>query len=285
MARPFPPCPGVRHAFHDVDTAGLRMHVAEAGPADGPPLVLLHGWPQHWWCWRGVIGPLAAAGFHVVAPDLRGSGWSDAPADGYDKEQLATDVLGLLDAMGIERCAFAGHDWGAWTGQLIALRAPERIERLLLCNIAAVWGADRRRTALNAWRFAYQVIGVPRLGAALQRSRLMESALVGVPEADRGEFVAALREPGRAEAASALYRTFVTRELFDIARGRYDGRRLTMPVRVLHGTDDPVVRPFMVEALRAHADDIGIEWVADTGHFIVDERPGLVADRLIAFLR
>ena len=282
MARPFPPCPGVRHAFHDVAT-GIRMHAAEAGPADGPPVILVHGWPQHWWCWRGVIGPLADAGFHVIAPDYRGAGWSDAPPEGYDKEQLASDVLALLDAMGIERTVLVGHDWGGWVGQLVALRAPERVERLLLCNIAPVWGADRLKTALNAWRFGYQIVGVPRLGAALQRSGLLRRGLPGVPEADREEFAAALREPGRAEAGSALYRTFLTRELPAIARGRYDGRRLTMPTLVLHGTGDPVVRPFMVEEFRAHGDDLDVEWVHGTGHFIVDERPDLVAGRILAF--
>ena len=283
MACPFPPCEGATHAFHDVAT-GIRMHVAEAGPADGPPVVLLHGWPQHWWCWRGVIGPLAAAGHRVVAADLRGAGWSDAPPRGYDKEQLAADVLALLDTMQIERIALVGHDWGGWVAQLIALRAPERVERLVLCNIAPVWAGDRIRTALNAWRFAYQVVGVPYLGPALQRSPLMRHGLIGVPEDDREEFLAVLREPGRAEAASALYRTLATSELLAIVAGRYAGQRLTMRVRVLHGADDPMIRPFMVEGFRAHADDVEIEWVPDTGHFVADERPTLVADRVAAFL-
>jgi pimeloyl-ACP methyl ester carboxylesterase len=283
MARPFPPCEGTTHGFHALAN-GIRMHVAQAGRADGAPIVLLHGWPQHWWCWRGVIGRLAAAGHRVVAADLRGAGWSDAPPHGYDKEQLAADVLALLDAMQIERTALVGHDWGGWIAQLIALRAPERVERLVLCNIAPVWTGDRIRTALNAWRFAYQVVGVPYLGPALQRSRAMPRALIGVPESDREEFVAALREPGRAEAGSALYRTFVTSELPAIVAGRYRGQRLTMPVRVLHGVADPVIRPFMVEGFRAHADDIEIEWLADTGHFVADERPALVADRVAAFL-
>jgi len=283
MARPFPPCEGTTHAFHDLAT-GIRMHVAESGPPEGPPVVLLHGWPQHWWCWRGVIGPLAAAGHRVIAADLRGAGWSDAPPAGYDKEQLAADVLALLDAMQIERAALVGHDWGGWIAQVVALRAPERVERLVLCNIAPVWPGDRLRTALNAWRFAYQVVGVPYLGPALQHSPAMRRALIGVPESEREEFVAALREPGRAEAGSALYRTFVTSELPAIVAGRYAGQRLTMPVRVLHGCEDPVIRPFMVEGFRVHADDVEIEWLPDTGHFVVDERPELVAERVAAFL-
>ena len=282
MPRPFPACPGVRHAFHDVAT-GIRMHVAEAGPEDGPPVVLLHGWPQHWWCWRGVIPALADAGFRVLAADLRGSGWSDAPPGAYDKETLASDVLALLDALGIERTTLVGHDWGGWTSQLIALRAPERVERLVLCNIASVWPPSRVKTALNLWRFGYQVVGVPVLGPAIQRSGLMRRGLPGVPEEDRAEFAALLREPGRAEAASALYRTFATREAPAVGAGRYTGQRLTMPTLVLHGTGDPVVRPFMVEVFRDHADDVEIEWVAGTGHFIADEQPALVAERVIAF--
>jgi pimeloyl-ACP methyl ester carboxylesterase len=283
MARPFPPAPGVSHAFHDVAT-GIRLHVAEAGPEDGPPVVLLHGWPQHWWCWRGVIGPLADAGFRVIAPDLRGSGWSDAPPTGYDKEQFASDVLALLDAMGIERTAFVGHDWGGWTGQLVALRAPERISQLVLCNIAPVWGAPKLEMARNAWRYGYQVVGVPKLGPALQRSGLFRRSLPIPDPAARAEFAAAMREPQRAEAGSLIYRTFVTQEAPALLRGRYDAQRLTMPTLVLHGTADPVIRPFQVEVFREHADDLRIEWVHGTGHFIADEEPALVAEHVLAFL-
>lgn len=284
MARPQPPCPGARHAFHDVAT-GIRMHVAEAGPEDGPPVVLLHGWPQHWWCWRGIIPALADAGFHVIAPDLRGMGWSDAPPGGYDKEQFASDVLALLDEMGIERTAFVGHDWGGWTGQLVALRAPELIERLVLCNIAPVWGAPPLKTLANVWRLGYQVVGVPRLGPLLQRSPLLERGLTGMPKDARREFAGAMAEPDHAEAGSLVYRTFLTKELPGLVRGRYEGQRLTLPTRVLHGTADPVIRPFQVEVFREHADDLEIEWLHGTGHFCVDEEPELVAERVLAFLR
>ena len=90
-----PELPGVEHRF--VDAGGLRTHVAEAG--EGEPLLLLHGWPQHWWCWRDLI-PALAPHYRVIAPDLRGHGWTDAPPGGYEKEQLASDVLALVDALG-----------------------------------------------------------------------------------------------------------------------------------------------------------------------------------------
>jgi len=223
-------------------------------------------------------------GFRVIAPDLRGAGWSDAPASGYDKEQFASDALALLDALGIEQTAWIGHDWGGWTGQLVALRAPERVERLMLCNIAPVWGAPRLQSARNARRLGYQVVGVPKLGPALHRSPLLRRGLIGVAADDAAEFTAAMREPGYAEAGSMIYRTFVTRELGPLLRGRYEGQRLTMPVKVLHGTADPVIRLFQVEVFREHGDDVEIEWAHGTGHFIVDEQPALVAERVLAFL-
>src|SRR4051794_27795356 len=88
-----PSVPGVTHEW--VDAGGLRTHVALAGAPDAPPLLMVHGWPQHWYCWRKVIGPLAER-YRVIAPDLRGHGWTDAPRDGYAKAQLADDMLALL---------------------------------------------------------------------------------------------------------------------------------------------------------------------------------------------
>ncbi|MGB0097898.1 MAG: alpha/beta fold hydrolase [Solirubrobacteraceae bacterium] len=90
-----PPLPGVQH--RSVNAGGLRTHVALAGPEDAPPILLVHGWPQNWWAWRQVIPPLAEH-FRVIAPDLRGHGWTEAPQSGYEKEQLASDLVAVLDA-------------------------------------------------------------------------------------------------------------------------------------------------------------------------------------------
>src|SRR5947208_512585 len=124
VAPPMPELPGVSHSFHEV--RGVRLHVAEAG--EGEPLVLLHGWPENWWCWRKIIGPLAESGYRVVAPDMRGYGWSDPAPDGYDKESLERDLIALLDALGLDRVQLIGHDWGGWVGFLACLNHPERIE-------------------------------------------------------------------------------------------------------------------------------------------------------------
>ena len=103
-----PPMNGVVHTDVRVDRS--RWHVATAGDHDAPPMVLLHGWPQHWWMWRKVIGPLAKE-HRVYAPDMRGFGWSDAPPGTYSKMGLAADVERLLDVLEIDRCVLVGHDW------------------------------------------------------------------------------------------------------------------------------------------------------------------------------
>src|SRR4051794_41485721 len=102
-----PPVAGVTPRF--VDVRGTRIHVAEAG--DGPPLLLLHGWPQHWWCWRYLIGPLAQR-YRGPVPHLPGWGLSDAPDGAYDKAAFAADVLALPDAEGIARTAIVTRDLG-----------------------------------------------------------------------------------------------------------------------------------------------------------------------------
>jgi alpha-beta hydrolase superfamily lysophospholipase len=95
-----PELAGVRHDY--VSAGGLRTHVALAGPEDAPAILLVHGWPQNWWAWRRVI-PALAQRFRVIAPDLRGHGWTQAPPAGYEREQLASDLLALLDALGMAR--------------------------------------------------------------------------------------------------------------------------------------------------------------------------------------
>ena len=284
-----PQLEGVEHRW--VETRGLRTHVAEAG--EGPPLVLLHGWPQHWWMWRYVM-PRLAEHHRVIAPDLRGHGWTDAPPGGYAKETLASDVLALLDALELERVGLIGHDWGGWAGFLLCLRAPERVERFLALNTGHPWPSVDPRNALSLWRFAYMfAIGAPAAGPWLLRTqadRVMERALrAGAPhpgqfsDEDLHIFAERLREPARARASSLLYRTFVLREQLPLARGRYRSQRLRTPTRMLFGLQDPVLTPPMLDGYQPYADDMAIELVGDAGHFIAEDRPDLVAERALAF--
>ena len=121
-----PQVEGVNH--RTVRARGLDFHVAEAG--SGEDVVLcLHGWPQHWYEWRHLM-PALADRHRVLAMDLRGFGWSDAPPDGYEKENLADDVLAVLDQLGVERVKLVGHDWGGWIGFLLCLKAPRALRAI-----------------------------------------------------------------------------------------------------------------------------------------------------------
>jgi pimeloyl-ACP methyl ester carboxylesterase len=273
-----PHLPGVEH--RDVALGDVTLHVALAGPQDGPAIVLLHGWPQHWWMWHEVLGALAGAGHRVVAPDLRGFGWSSVPDAGHEKAQLAADVLALCDALGLGRFAVAGHDWGGWVAQLVALSAPNRVTRLAVANIPPVWTTPRQ-IAPHLWRFGHIVLNSsPWLGAAWQRTGLMRRALLGVPDAQREVYAERFRDPARARFAQRLYRTFLLHEAFG---GTPEGR-VACPLLVVFGDADPVIPAALVERFGDRAADLEVRWVHGAGHFVVDERPAEVLEALLEFL-
>jgi len=287
MSNP-PHVDGVEHRW--VRARGLAFHVAEAGAGDDVVLCL-HGWPQHWYEWRHLLPALADC-HRVLALDLRGFGWTDAPRDGYQKENLADDVLAVLDALGIERVKLVGHDWGGWIGFLLCLKAPQRFERYLALNILHPWLSSPGAILPYAWRFTYQlVIMTPVLGYELhRRGRFVPRVLVSGSSRKEvwdpptvAAFAANLAEPARARAAVQMYRVFQLREILPIVRGRYAGQRLTVPTRMLFGTEDVVLRPELLAGYERHADDMQVELVSDSGHFIADERPELVAERAREF--
>jgi pimeloyl-ACP methyl ester carboxylesterase len=280
-----PSVAGVEHRF--VEAGEVRLHVAEAGAGD--PVVLLHGWPQHWYCWRRVI-PQLAGRHRVLCPDLRGFGWSDAPRSSYAKHELAGDIIALLDALELDRVRLVGHDWGGFVAFLVALRAPERARDLLALSIVHPWGGRPRAAALARLPLlAYQpLVAAPVLGPLVQRARPFYDVVFGAAggsriwsDDERRAFADVLREPARTEATSRLYRTFLLRELPAIARGAYAPERLTVPARLVVGRSDPVITATSLDGFEAHADDMTVELV-DGGHFLPEERPDAVAARILA---
>ncbi len=119
-----------------VPTNGIELHVAVAGPADGPPVVLCHGFPEIWYSWRHQLGALADAGYRAHAPDLRGYGGSGRPSavTDYGSDKLTGDLGGLLDHYGYDRAAFVGHDWGAMVVWEMGRLHPDRVSSL--CNMS-----------------------------------------------------------------------------------------------------------------------------------------------------
>jgi pimeloyl-ACP methyl ester carboxylesterase len=283
---------GVTH--RDVAANGVRLHVAEAGSPEAEPVLMLHGWPQHWWEWRELIPPLASR-YRVICPDLRGFGWSEAPRGRYEPEVFAADAVALLDALRIDRVHLVGHDWGGWTSYVLCLRHPERVYKHLALNIIHPWLSARPGLIVrNAWRVWYQVVAaVPGLGPALMRRRTPSinrriAATSGDPRCwEDGvieTFTDQLREPDRAWATSRLYRWALSPHgTIALIRGRYRELRLTVPTLHLHGTKDVAIAPEVLDGWERHADDMRLELVPGCGHFIADERPDLVLERAIEF--
>ena len=283
-----PAVEGVEH--HYVEAGALRVHVAEAGSAAAPPILLLHGWPQHWYMWRRVIGDLGAE-HRLIAPDLRGFGWTDAPGHGYDPDTFAADQIALLDALGLERVRVAGHDWGGYTAFLLGLRHPDRVERALVFNAPHPWPPRSPGLALEIWRTWYAALNAlpvaGRYSAKQGFSRhILTHGNVGRPFTDQDLelFSAQFREPARALASVSLYRGYF-RAFARLLRGSDAERgRLTVPSRLVFGARDVYVTPKLLHGWERHADDMEVELVPDSGHFVVDEKPDLVGERIRTFL-
>jgi pimeloyl-ACP methyl ester carboxylesterase len=285
----FPPLDGVEHRF--VELPGLRMHVAEVG--HGEPLLLLHGFPQHWWEWRKVI-PALAQHYRLICPDLRGAGWTDAPRDGYTADQLVADVVALLDALGLDRVHMMAHDWGALAGFMVCLYHPDRVNRYISLAIPHPYVRFDARLLAVLPRLWFQfAIATPALGPRLLSKGRQPLAryLLEHYTSDRGSFtpqdvalfMAPFREPARARAASALYRDFIVPTFPRVLAGKYRGMRLSAPTLVLFGSEDPNMRADTLGGYEDYADDLSLERVDGASHFIADEKPGVVVGRALEF--
>ena len=265
---------GVRHDV--VQAGGLDFHVAEAG--DGTPVLMLHGFPQHWYAWRKVL-PLLP-GCRLICPDLRGFGWSDAPRQGYDVGTLTADVLALMDALALERTYLVGHDWGAKVGFRLCMSQPDRFAGFIALNTLHPWPA-RGQLIRHAWRQWYTaLIEYPGVGAWMLRRpglvRFLLRRAVADPRLWRDDELAAFTDvfiqPERARAGQALHWQYVLREIPRLLRRRIPERPLTVPTTLLFGADDVTLSP----AQLAGADGLRVQIVEGCGHHLPDERPDLV---------
>jgi pimeloyl-ACP methyl ester carboxylesterase len=265
------PLPGVRHDYITVE--GLRLHVALAGEESAPPVLLVHGWPQHWEAWRGLI-PTLAATHRVIAPDLPGFGWSERAGD-YTKEHLAGILLGLLDALDVNPVTWIGHDWGGWIGYLAALRCPERFERMLTVAIPHPWWGTNLRQTLAV--VSYQVpISLPGVGPLLATPLIRRILQVG-RGAHRLDPETLDRYASRIPAAVsvAMYRTFLTREMPALRSGRLRDAELRVPTTDLVGGADAITvgaRPGPVPG----QPELTVEVLDGASHWIPELQPDAI---------
>jgi pimeloyl-ACP methyl ester carboxylesterase len=281
-----PTLPGVEHRWLDIPGNGgrIRLHLAEAGA--GAPVLLLHGWPQHWWCWRRVIEPLRGH-YRLLVPDLRGFGWSEAPGGGYSAAVFAHDAVRLLDALALERAHVVGHDWGGFTGFLLGLQHPSRVGRLLLCNAPGPWARLNPRVAFGLRRAWYAaLVATPVLGErVVAHPRFVpwflrlggQEALF--PDEDAARYADQFRDPARAAAASRLYRYYLRAAQAILLRRAFEGQRLAAPTRLLFGAGDFYIPLAVLEDIEAHGDDLALDVVRGCSHWIPEERPDLIADQ------
>lgn len=274
--------PGFEHRAAQVGEA--RLHYVIGG--EGPPVVLLHGFPETWFAWRHVL-PRLAERHTVIAPDLRGIGCSSVEPGGYDKQTMAGDVHRLVTELGLERVAVVGHDLGGMVAFAYARSYPEQVTHLAVTGavlpgfgLERLLDFSRPGPGLPHLVFFMQ----PRLPERLLAGRLREylAGFVGGPETVSrdafDEYVAAYSRPGRLTAALGQYRA-LHRDAADNRRGLT--APLPMPVLALGG--DPEASG-TAASLRRVARDVQVVSVPGAGHYLPEQRPAEFAAAVLDFL-
>ena len=281
----------VTHRYADL--GDVRLHYVEAG--EGPLVVLLHGFPEFWYSWRHQIPALAAAGFRVVAPDMRGYNLSDKPGgvQAYRVELLTRDVERLIRACGAERAVVVGHDWGAIVAWLFAMREPAMLERLVIMNgphpVAMMRDMlNPLQLARSAYVFFFQLPWLPELAAQaggfaslrwmLRTDPLRADAFT--PE-DIERYVEAMAQPGALTATINYYRAAVQRNPLS---AREQLRRIDAPVLVIWGEQDRALGPELAEPPHAWVPNARVERLPDASHWVQNDRPERVNALLLDFL-
>jgi pimeloyl-ACP methyl ester carboxylesterase len=277
----------------EIATNGVRLHAVEAGPAGGPLLLLLHGFPEFWYGWRQQIAPLAAAGYHVLAPDQRGYNTSDKPrrVSAYNLDTLALDVVGLIDEAGAATARVAAHDWGGVVGWWLGVRHPQRLERLALLN--APHPAAMRRALLrspvqrrkSSYIFFFQLPWLPERTFRRNRFAFAAKALQATSrpgtfdDADLDLYRRAWSQPGAVRSMLHWYRAALR------AQPRWPASlRVRVPTLLLWGAKDRFLGRELAQASIDLCDDGRLEFIDEATHWIQHEEAERVNARLVEFL-
>ena len=279
------PTPAITH--HVAELSDVRLHYVTAG--DGPPVVLLHGWPQTWYEWRHVI-PALAEHHRVIAPDLRGLGDSSRPEGGYDKKTVAGDVWELVDSeLGQTRFQLVGHDWGGPTAYALAAAHPEMVAGLVIIDV--VIPGDGGDFSQGGRRWHHQFHMTPDLPEALILGR--EEIYLrwfyrtfghrpdAISENDIAEYLRTYAQPGAMRAGFEYYRA-LPRDAADNAEivARF---KLPMPVLAIGGGGGRGRGAEPEQSLRRVATNVRGEIIGACGHWVPEEQPERLARLLLTF--
>src|SRR5262245_14532696 len=278
-------------SHHFADLGEVLMHYVTAGA--GPPVVLLHGWPQTWWEWRHVIPGLAEK-YTVIAPDLRGLGDSSRPLAGYDKKTVANDVWLLVsERLGHKSFFLVGHDWGGPTAFALAAAHPQAVRRLVILDVVIPGSGGDFSEAGQRWHHQFHM--TPDLPEALTegRERIYLSWFYrtfayrpdAITPADLDEYARTYSQPGGMRAGFAYYRALL-QDVVD-NKAMLAQAKLAMPVLAIGGA---VSYPHgrgrgsaPEQSLRQVALDVRGAVVPECGHFIPEEAPDVLSKHLLDF--
>lgn len=293
------------------EISGFRREVMQVGDialsvqmaGDGPPLILLHGFPQNGMCWSRVA-PDFARDHRVLIPDLRGYGQSDAPPDDpghtvYSKRQMALDIVGLMQACNLARADILGHDRGARVAYRLALDHPDRVGRLGIIEIAptadywANWGADLAMAAYH-WTFLAQPFPLPERMINADpvayidwtlASWTGDGTLAPFPAAALDAYRAQARDPDRIHAMCADYRAGATSDRAHDEADQAAGRKIAAPLRFLWGRNGFPARTGDPAGIWRRWADTVSDQSCDSGHFVMEENPAAVLAAFGPFFR
>lgn len=283
---------------------GVRLHYVEAG--EGPLVVLLHGFPEHWYSWREQLPALVEAGYRVVAPDMRGYNRSEKPpgVSAYRIGQLVEDVRALIDHCGAESAHLVGHDWGGMIAWEVAARHPESVDRLVVMN-APHPGAYRRelrepdsdQRRRSSYVLFFQLPWLPELLFEFGGERLLKRLFregAENPEAfDDGairRYAEACSRPGAMTGMLNYYRAAFRGTVRSAIPGRSAPTATTSdglidrPTLLLWGMGDEALSPRLTEGLGEWVPDLEVDRIDDASHWVQMDAPDRVNDALVGFL-
>jgi pimeloyl-ACP methyl ester carboxylesterase len=271
--------------FKRIQTNGIQLHTALAGPKNGEPVFLLHGFPEAWFGWEKQIEPLALAGFRVIVPDQRGYNLSDKPIgiDQYQMKVLVDDILGLADSLGYEQFYLAGHDFGAMVSWNLTFREPGRVKRLVIANVPhpSVFKSYLRShpaQMLKSWyAFFFQLPGIPERIVKAGNWKFMTSAMPDhFSEEDLNRYREAWNQPGAITSMINWYRA-----TFGGSRSSRTNRSIQPKTLIIWGKKDPHLSYQMASLSLDYCDDGNLVLIDDATHWVQHDKPSEVSQLLI----